>query len=180
MFASRSTTVKAGRAHWWPTVAAVRLACVAAVSALLQGCSASGWQPPTVLLATSGGATTLYQPAAAREASEVLPVPPPGLVPGQVARPDGTYAGTADPLVTDGGLCVRTLRIEGFQVVGDRVRFGRFHGRIDQSNGVQMPYGNEWLVGQFGDGTFHGYLMTYDVHSRPGCSFILSLERVAG
>ena len=174
--------LKATRPRSWPHTALARLVCIAALSALLQGCAGSDWQRPTVIAASAMGAKTIYPPAAERD---VLPAPPPGLAntpppAGQPAGRDGAYAGTADPFVTDGGLCGQTLRIEGFQVVGDRVRFDRFHGRIDREDGLQMAYGNEWLIGQFYGATFHGQLMTYAVHGRPACSFIISLERVGG
>jgi hypothetical protein len=174
--------LRATRPHSWPLAGPARLACIVTLSALLQGCAGSGWQPPTVMIATAGGAQTIYSPA---PPPDVLPGPPPGLanaVPpaSQAVGRDGAYAGTADPFVTDGGLCSQTLRIEGFRVQGDRVRYGQFRGRIYNGNELQMARGNDWLLGQFYGPTFHGQLMTYAVHDRPACSFIVNLERVAG
>jgi hypothetical protein len=122
--------LKTTRPHSWPIAVPARLAWLVALSALLGGCTGSDWQPPTVMLATSVGATTIYAPAAARPADDVLPGPPAGLAnaasaAGPPAGHDGDYAGWADPFVTDGGLCGQTLRIEGFHVLGDRVSFGR-------------------------------------------------------
>jgi hypothetical protein len=176
---------QASRMFWWPIVVPARLVCLVAMSVLLQGCTGSDWQPPTVMVATAMGATTIYPPAAARPADDVLPGPPAGLANaaspgGPPAGPDGDYAGWADPLVTDGGLCGQTLRIEGFHVLGDRVSFGEYRGRIDGGNGVQMAAGSDWLIGQFYGATFHGQLMTYAAHSRPACSFSVRLERVVG
>jgi hypothetical protein len=168
-----------------PIAVAVRLARAAVLSVLLQGCTASDWQPPTVMVAAGTSVTTIYPSAAVGEAPDVLPGAPPGLanVPpsaGQSVGRNGVYVGTADPLVTNGGLCGQTLRVEGFRVVGDHVRYGRFHGRIDPANGLQMAYGNQWLIGQFENGSFHGLLMTTEVHGRPGCTFMVSLGRIAG
>lgn len=175
----------ATRPHSWPIAVPARLACLAALSVLSQGCAGSDWQPPTVMVASAMGATTIYPPAAARPAPDVLPAAPAALAnaappAGTPAGHDGEYAGWADPLMSDGGLCMLTLRIEGFRVLGDRVSFGQFRGRIDSGNGLQMAGGNDWLIGQFNGATFHGQLMTYATHSRPACSFIVRLERVAG
>jgi len=175
----------ATRPHSWPIAVPAWLACLAALSVLLQGCAGSDWQPPTVMVATAMGATTIYPPGAAQPAPDVLPAQPPGsanapLPVGTPARRDGDYAGWADPFVTDGGLCGQTLRIEGFHVRGDRVRFGRFRGRINNGNALQMAGGSDWLIGQFYGVIFHGQLMTYAVRGRPSCSFIVRLERVAG
>jgi hypothetical protein len=180
-----SAMLKTTRPHSWPIAVPARLAWLVALSALLGGCTGSDWQPPRVMLATAMGATTIYTPAAARPADDVLPAPPAGLAnaasaAGTPAGHDGNYAGWADPFVTDGGLCRQTLRIEGFHVLGDQVSFGQFRGRIDSGNGVQMAGGSDWLIGQFYGVTFHGQLMTYAAHNRPACSFIVRLERVAG
>jgi hypothetical protein len=173
------------RPHPRPIAVPARLACLAVLSVLLQGCAGSDWQPPTVMAASTMGATTIYPPAAAQPAPDVLPAPPAGLVnaappAGTPAGHDGDYAGWAEPLMSDGGLCLQTLRIEGFRVRDDRVSFGRFRGRIDSEAGLQMAGGNDWLIGQFDGATFHGQLLTYATHSRPSCSFIVKLERVAG
>jgi hypothetical protein len=101
-------------------------------------------------------------------------------VTGQLAGRDGDYVGTADPYVTDGGLCIRTQPVGDFHVRGDEVRFGRFDGRIERGDNLQMVYDGGWLVGQFQGGTFHGQLMTYTKPGTPACSFMVSLRRVAG
>jgi hypothetical protein len=177
--------LKTTRPHSWPIAVPARLASLVALSALLGGCAGSDWQPPTVIAASTMGAKTIYPRDAARPAADVLPMPPAGSATAappasSPAGHDGVYAGWADPLATDGGLCMQTRRIEGFRVLGDRVSYGQFRGRIDSENGLQMAGGNDWLIGQFDGTTFHGQLLTYFTQSRPGCSFVLRLERVAG
>jgi hypothetical protein len=177
--------LKTTRPHSWPIAVPARLVCLVALSALLAGCTGSGWQPPTVMAASVMGAKTIYPPDAAQPTADVLPTPPAGSANaassvGAPAEHDGDYAGWAYPLVTDGGLCTQTLRIAGFRVLGGRVSFGQYRGRIDSENGLQMAGGTNWLIGQFYGVTFRGQLMTYATHNRPGCSFIVRLERVAG
>jgi hypothetical protein len=154
----------------------------AAVGCLaLVGCSEG---PPSITLNTAAGQTPIYTPSA--RAPGGLAAPPQS---GQLAAPaaslptdrSGSYAGTAVPLDTGGGLCITTRKVTGFTVHGKSVRFGTFRGTIDANNGVQMVGGQQWIVGQFEGAIFYGQL---DMTSRGGrnaargCSYVLTLERV--
>jgi hypothetical protein len=117
---------------------------------------------PNVVLDTPTGTTPIYT------------APPPGMPLGQVGSPpgldsplpgqaqatgsdrSGNYAGTAVPLETGGGVCIETERVTNFRVRGNRVSFGRFHGTISSDGGLQMPDGQDWIVGQFAGATFRG------------------------
>jgi len=153
-----------------------------AMCLLIPGCSGNGsLQVPSVILDTPSGATPIYTP------SPVMPngaaPAPPGLGPGpstasQVVDRSGSYAGSAEPLVTGGGLCIQTQKVSGFHVHGRSVRFGGFRGTIERDNGLQMVYGQQWIIGHFEGATFHGQ---YDVPARfggPGCTFVLNLQRI--
>ena len=94
----------------------------------------------------------------------------------------GNYAGTAQPMNTGGGACIRPLRVTNFRVSGDSVRFGGFRGTIDSAGGLQMAHSEQWIVGQFEGTTFHGQL-TLPPQRRfrtigPDCSYVLSLDRI--
>jgi hypothetical protein len=91
----------------------------------------------------------------------------------------GNYAGTAVPLDTGGGVCIQSQKVGNFFVRGNSVRYGRFRGRIDANNGLQMVNGNQWIIGQFEGATFHGQLELPGSFNFGGCSYMLSLERVA-
>ena len=88
------------------------------------------------------------------------------------------YAGTADVLTTGGGLCLQNRRVTNFRVRGNAVRFGVYHGKIDADGGLQMAYGQNWIVGQFEGATFHGQFEIPGRFGSPGCSYLLSLARV--
>jgi hypothetical protein len=90
----------------------------------------------------------------------------------------GSYAGTAVPLDTGGGLCLQTQKVGSFFVRGHSVRYGRFRGTIDANSGVQMVNGRQWLIGQFEGATFHGQLDLPGGFNGPGCTYMLNLERV--
>jgi hypothetical protein len=146
---------------------------------LLLGCSGGG---PTVLVDTPMGAQVLYSPGPVMPNG--LPPPPPGLdaalpTPGQIVDRSGSYAGTAVPLSTAGGSCISTVNVKGFHVHGNSVRFGGFRGRIDANNGLQMAYGQNWIVGQFEGPVFYGQI---DFNGRgafgPGCTYALTLQRI--
>ena len=156
-----------------------RQLCVACL--LLAGCSG---QMPNVVLDTPTGATPIYTPAPPGMAGGAVG-PPPGMdtpTPAQAFNGDrsGNYAGTAVPLETGGGICINTERVINFRVNGNRARFGQFRGTIDPSGGLQMPNGQDWIVGQFEGASFHGQL-DLNPHGRfggEGCTYMLSLERV--
>jgi hypothetical protein len=140
----------------------------------LPGCSG----PPTVLLATPNGPQTLYAPSPAMPNGAVPP--PPGLTapPSQPVSRNGTYTGTASVLSTYGNQCQETVPVVGFRVRGNKVRFGRFYGTIDPSDGLQMTYDTQWIVGQFEGATFHGQV-TFWGRSGPGCTYLLNLQRTS-
>ena len=153
----------------------------AVLCVLLAGCSGSG---PTVLMDTPTGVTPIYTPA---PATPVMPGgnigPPPGLgnqppSPVRPVDPSGSYAGTAVPLVTDGGLCIQNRPVGGFRVRGNSVRYGGFRGTIAPGGSVQMVYGQDWIFGQFEGATFRGQLDLRGRFGSPGCTYMLSLERV--
>jgi hypothetical protein len=153
---------------------------VGAASLGLPGCSG---QAPLVMLDTPTGPVTLNAPQPAMTAD--MAGPPPGLepavamsVPGSAVGRDGSYAGTADVLSTDGGVCIENQRVGGFRVHGDAVRYGRFRGRIAPDGGLQMVYGQDWIVGQFEGATFHGQLDLQGRFESPGCTYMLNLQRV--
>ena len=143
---------------------------------LITACSGT----PAVTINTAAGQTPLFAPAPAtrsgltRPPSYVAPTPPP------IGDRNGSYAGTAQPLNTGGGLCISSRRVTGFRVRENSVCFGNFHGTIDANGGVQMAHGQQWLVGQFEGAIFYGQLDIPGIsRSAPqGCSYILSLERV--
>ena len=140
---------------------------------MLAQCSGSNApQVPNVVLATPAGIAPIYTPNAPG------PLPPP-TVP-QPVDPSGVYAGVAEPLSTGGGICIRPIRMGGFHVQGNTVRFGRFNGAIDAQNGLQMTYAGQWIVGQFEGASFHGQL---EVPTRTrfglGCSYVVTLRRVS-
>jgi len=150
---------------------------------LLGGCSG---QAPNIVLDTPTGTAPIYTPAPPGMPGGAIGAPPgldnPTAAQTQAFSGDrsGNYAGTAVPLDTGGGICISTKRVINFRVRGDRVSFGRFRGTIDPNGGLQMPNGQDWIVGQFEGARFHGQL---DLSGRgrfgqPGCTYMLSLERV--
>lgn len=90
----------------------------------------------------------------------------------------GNYAGTAVPLDTGGGICLQTQKVGNFIVRGNSVRYGRFRGRIDANDGLQMVNGNQWIIGQFEGATFHGQLDLRGGFNFSGCTYMLSLQRM--
>jgi hypothetical protein len=155
------------------------IAASLSASIFLAGCTGG----PAVLVDTPTGVTPIYTP------SPVMPGgpagPPPGLdgSPPPLLQPvnrDGTYAGTAVPLDTGGGLCVDSRRVGDFRVRGNRARYGGFSGRIAPDGGLQMAYGRDWIIGQFEGTAFHGQLDLNGRFGEPGCTYMLSLGRVGG
>jgi hypothetical protein len=135
---------------------------------------------PKVVLDSPMGVTPLYSPAPTTPNG--FAPPPPWLQPAlpasaQIANRSGSYAGTAQPLSTGAGACINTLQVSGFRVRGHSVRFGRFHGTIAADNGLQMAYGQQWIIGQFEGASFVGQLNFPDRFG-PGCTYMLTLERV--
>jgi hypothetical protein len=136
----------------------------------------------TVVLDTPTGVTPIYTPSPAAPGG--FPPPPPGLdvpaapVPTSPAERNGNYAGTAVPLNTGGGLCISNQQVGNFRVRGNSVRYGGFRGRIDPEGGLQMVYGQDWIIGQFEGATFHGQLDLNSYFGTQGCTYMLSLARV--
>jgi len=159
-------------------------ASLAVACLLSQGCSSgNGLQPPAVLLDTPMGVTPLYSPQPAQAMPGGMVAPPPGLeatlpVPAQMVSRDGSYAGTAEPLVTGGGLCIEARQVSGFRVKGNSVRFGGFRGTIAADNGLQMVYGRDWIIGQFEGATFQGQLDLGGGFDMMACTYMLNLQRV--
>lgn len=145
------------------------------LAALLALGACSGGRP-AVILDTAAGPVPLNSAASAEIAA-----PPPGMEPRASSSGqgrDGMYAGTADVLTTGGGLCLQNRQVTNFRVRGDAVRFGVYRGRIDADGGLQMVYGQNWIVGQFEGATFHGQFEIPGRFGSPGCSYLLSLARV--
>jgi hypothetical protein len=108
--------------------------------------------------------------------SSALSSPP--VMPGSL---DGVYSGIASPLGAGGGRCLTDQKITDFRVSGNSVRWGGFRGTIDRSRGVQIPYGGDWLFGEFIGTQFSGVLQRTGTGSsrtmRPGCTYRLLLQR---
>lgn len=136
---------------------------------------------PSIVVSTPTGPRPIYTPPAAMPGGGIGP--PPGLqaplsVPSPIGDRSGNYAGTAVPLDTGGGICMQTQRVGNFFVRGNSVRYGRFQGRIDANNGLQMVNGNQWIIGQFEGATFHGQLDLSGRFNFSGCTYMLDLKRV--
>jgi hypothetical protein len=162
----------------WPVVdARILIACM-----LLAGCSGNmSPQLPAVEFASPTGVTPIYTPGPVMPGGQAPPPPgleaPPLASPPPVAQRSGDYQGTATPLDSGGGACINTIRIEGFHVRGNAVRFGEYYGTIDASGGLQMALRGSWIIGQFEGASFHGQ---YDPPGAfgGGCSFTMALQRV--
>ena len=129
---------------------------------------------------TPAGVTPIYAPGPAMPGAGIGP--PPGMqpslpVPGQMVDRSGNYVGTAVPLDTGGGICMQSQKVGNFFVRGNSVRYGRFRGRIDANDGLQMVNGNQWIIGQFEGATFHGQLDLPGRFNFGGCTYMLNLQR---
>jgi hypothetical protein len=159
---------------------AIRPATFGTLCLMLVACSGG----PSIVLDTPTGPTPIYTPSPPTPAMPGGGIgPPPGMQgslppPTQAINRSGSYAGTAVPLDTGGGICVQSEKVGNFFVRGNSVRYGRFRGRIDANNGLQMINGNQWIVGQFDGATFHGQLDLPGGLNFSGCTYMLSLERV--
>jgi hypothetical protein len=145
---------------------------------IVTGCAGGG---PSVVLAVPGGTMPLHTPAPVMPGGGIGA--PPGLEPAATpvvttGERSGSYAGTAQPLDTGGGLCISTQRVTNFHVRGNAVQFGGFRGTIAADGGLQMVYGSQWIIGQFEGATFHGEMEISSRFGNPGCSFLLTLQRV--
>lgn len=159
-----------------PSVRAGIGVCLVSAALTLVGCTAqSGLAGPAVIFDTPVGPVPLNAPVAVMPGGAVAG--PPGAVPGQAVSLDGSYAGSAVVLTTDGGLCMKPLILSGMLVQGGSVRFGRFHGVIDPYGGLQMTYAGMWVLGQFEGPLFRGQLSVPGPRDAPGCSYLVSLAR---
>jgi hypothetical protein len=155
----------------------------------LLGCSAGGPQLPTVTFNSGPVVVPVTAPSQQQATGQPMPGgmigPPPGMEPPAPSAPrpagrSGTYAGVMEPFSTAGGdiNCMNSIKVTGWHVYGNRVRFGGFHGTIDAAEGLQMAFGGDWIVGQFEGPTFQGQVISSGGRFGPGCSFTLSLQRV--
>jgi hypothetical protein len=156
---------------------AIKSLISATICLLLAACTGG----PSVMVDTPSGVTLVDTPPQAMPGGGIGP--PPGMqaslpVPDQALDRSGNYAGTALPLDTGGGICLQTQKVANFIVRGNSVRYGRFRGRIDANNGLQMVNGNQWIVGQFEGATFHGQLDLPGGFNFSGCTYGLNLQRV--
>ena len=157
---------------------AIQSAVSATICLTLAGCAGG----PSVAVDTPAGVTPIYTPPPAMPGGGIGP--PPGMqaslpVPGRALDRSGNYAGTAVPLDTGGGICLQSQQVANFIVRGNSVRYGRFRGRIDANEGLQMVNGNQWIVGQFEGATFHGQLdLPGGGFNFSGCTYGLTLQRV--
>jgi hypothetical protein len=159
-----------------PSVRAGIRVCLVSAALILAGCTVqTGLPGPSVIFDTPVGPVPLNPPAPVM-AGGAMPGPP-GAVPGQPVSLDGSYAGSAVVLTTDGGLCTKPLILSGMLVQGGSVRFGRFDGVIDPYGGLQMTYAGMWIVGQFEGPVFHGQLSVPGPRDAPGCTYLVGLAR---
>src|SRR5271165_798911 len=157
-------------------------ACMLPACLALVGCTVqTGLPAPNVMINTPGAGTVpLSAPEPVMPGGS--PPPPPGLgstlpAPTQPASRDGTYTGSMEPLSSAGGLCTSVIKVTGFRVRGNSVRFGDYRGTIAADGGLQMVYRNVWIIGQFEGATFHGEVDGSGTFPNPTCSFIMTLER---
>lgn len=162
-----------------------RLAASIALGLTTAACTAiySNNGPPTVIYHNPFGPSQVYPGGPPQPAGGTLAAPPGNLESNGPASPmrrgrDGVYSGTAVPLNTAGGLCIRSQKIRDFRVQGDRVRWGRFRGRVED-NGLQMVNGNTWVTGQFDGGRFSGQISIQDRFGNPGCTFMMTLHNTS-
>jgi hypothetical protein len=159
------------------------------LAAALSACAGNGPQMPAVSVTSGPVVVPLNDAARQQQTAQPMPGgtigPPPGMEPSTAPAPQpggrsGTYAGIMEPLSTGGGdlNCMKTVKITGWHVYGNRVRFGSFHGTIDANDGLQMGAGGDWIIGQFDGATFHGTVTQTGGRWGPGCSFIMNLQRV--
>ncbi len=144
----------------------------------LAACSGQG---PSVVLATPNGLVSPFSPAPVMPGGQAPP--PPGMqaappIPAPAANLDGTYGGTASVLMGGGGQCLGNHQVRNFVVRGNQARWSGFRGRIDPDGETQMHFGQTWIVGQFEGATFHGQLSVGGWGRGPGCTYLLTLERV--
>jgi len=159
-----------GRMHSASVVPLLTIMSLACGTLLVSGCSQ---QNPSTPFFTPGGVIPMTAPSPPAPGSQQ-----------RVGRFDGVYSGTSTVLA-GAGRCFGTQRVTGFEVRGDLARWQGFRGRIDSRGGVQMHFGEQWLVGQFWGNTFVGQLELGPSRTRlrrsssePSCIYRFALERV--
>lgn len=161
---------------------AVIMACIVPGCLTLLGCTVqTGLPGPNVTFDTPMGPVPLNSPAPGPSAGGLAV--PPGLdqtmpVPAPVVSRNGTYSGRAEVLSTAGGMCLNGMNVSNFKVHGNSVRFGQFRGTIAPDDGLQMVSRGTWIIGQFEGATFRGQVDARGNWDAPGCTFILTLDRV--
>jgi hypothetical protein len=98
--------------------------------------------------------------------SAVLTPPPQGIMP-----PSGAYAGVGRSLNDPGGQCSDPISITNWTVMGDRVSFGGFQGRIAPDGSLNMQLGGGTLSGRFAGPRFQGRTW----YPAPACNYGLTL-----
>jgi hypothetical protein len=135
---------------------------------------------PHVMISTPTGPISLNSPAPAMPGGFVPPPPGMGVAspgPDQGPGRDGNYSGRATLLNSGGGQCGGMFTMTNFRVRGNSARFSGFRGTIDAQGGLQMAHGQDWIIGQFEGATFNGQI-NLSRRIGPGCSYMISLERV--
>ncbi|MFO1026035.1 MAG: hypothetical protein U1E70_12665 [Acetobacteraceae bacterium] len=135
--------------------------------------------PPTVIQSTPFGSNVISpggQMGGLAAPPSNLDPDLPGTLPALAGPRDGVYSGVAVPLNTGGGVCIDSQTIDGFRVMGDRVRWGAFRGRIRGDN-LQMVQGNTWVFGQFEGNRFSGQITMEGRLGSIGCTFMVTLAK---
>lgn len=150
--------------------------CLVSAALALSGCTMqSGLPGPSVILDTPAGPIPLNPPAVVMAGGAVAGGP--GTLANEAVSLDGSYAGSAVVLDTNGGACTQPLAISGFVVQGSSARFGQFRGTINAYGGLQMAYGQNWIVGQFEGAVFRGQLSVAGPRLDFGCTYLVNLAR---
>ena len=85
---------------------------------------------------------------------------------------NGPYAGVMRATFNPLGRCANPLRLSGFVVDGNEVRFGLYHGTIEPDGRLKMQFRDTWVYGQFIGAHFEGgYWAPY-----PACTYAISLD----
>lgn len=105
------------------------------------------------------------------------PLPPSDVVaPASPARPvSGRWRGQAVALNDPGGRCTMTTRVSNWTVDGDRVRFGKFRGRIQPDGSLRMQAGPRIVEGRFIGSEFTGQYWS----PQPSCIYAITLNPMA-
>lgn len=157
---------------------------VAAACVVLANCSAQidtqSMSPSSVTFTIPGSQPRTVAPDGSvippPGALELNAAPAPGAPP---AGPDGLpvsghYTGIANRLNNPGGRCRDDVELTNFTVKGDRVRFGKFTGRIRSDGSIQMQAGRSYVTGSFVGSRFTGRMFA----PQPSCMDAVQLDPV--